>query len=128
MLATPARLDFGAIPRPAFGRAAQHLSAAPTPARARAAARHRHAARTAAELLPELPAPGESVHALMTGHFDLCQVITAVVDRHRRRRPPPGLPAPENRDPVLLEAERGRPPRPARRPPRAAPHPARVGV
>lgn len=36
-------------------------------------------ARTAAELLPELPAQGEAIHALMTGTYDLCQVIVATV-------------------------------------------------
>ena len=36
-------------------------------------------AKTAAELLPELPQPGEVVHALMLGTFDLCQVISATV-------------------------------------------------
>ncbi|HVK07514.1 MAG TPA: hypothetical protein VM597_01935, partial [Gemmataceae bacterium] len=61
--------------------AAQHLPAHHAPHRARAEARYRRAARTATELLPELPAPGESVHALMTGTFDLCQVITATVPR-----------------------------------------------
>ena len=74
-------MDFAAIPRPAFGRAAQHLPAAPPPTTTRAAARHLRAARTAADLLPDLPRPGESVHALMTGTFDLCQVLVAVVAR-----------------------------------------------
>jgi hypothetical protein len=32
-------------------------------------------------LLPDLPGPGESVHALMTGTFVLSQVITSVVRR-----------------------------------------------
>jgi hypothetical protein len=76
-----ARLDFGAIPRPAFGRAAQHLPATPPPRKSKAAARYRRAARTATALLPDLPGPGEAVHALMTGTFDLCQVITSVVGR-----------------------------------------------
>ncbi|MFO0803469.1 MAG: hypothetical protein U0791_10155 [Gemmataceae bacterium] len=39
------------------------------------------AARTAAELLPDLPEPGEAVHALMLGTFDLMQVITATIRR-----------------------------------------------
>lgn len=70
-------LVFGAIPRPAFGTAAQHL-AAPTRTTTRATRRYQRAARTAAELLPDLPRPGEAVHCLMLGTFDLCQVITAV--------------------------------------------------
>jgi hypothetical protein len=75
----PAPLSFASIPRPAFGRAVQHLDA---PAEAlrlttRADRRYTRAAKTAAELLPELPAPGETVHALMLGTFDQCQVIGA---------------------------------------------------
>lgn len=71
-------MDFAAIPKPAFGRAAQHL---PQPKRSRADARYQRAAKTAAELLPELPRPGESIHALMTGTYHLCQVVTATAER-----------------------------------------------
>jgi len=74
-------MDFSKIPRPAFGKAAQHTPATPSPLKAKAEARYQRAAKTAAELLPELPAKGEAVHALMLGTFDLCQVITAVVPR-----------------------------------------------
>jgi hypothetical protein len=73
--------SFGAIPRPAFGRAPQHLPGPPAPLKGKSAARYRRAARTAAALLPELPEPGESVHALMTGTYDLCQVVTATLKR-----------------------------------------------
>ncbi len=72
---------FGSIPRPAFGRDAQHLPPHATPLKAKAEAKYKRAAKTAAELLPELPEQGEVVHALMTGTFDLAQVITAVVPR-----------------------------------------------
>ena len=51
------------------------------PARTRAAVRRMRAARLAAELLPDLPAPGETVHALMSGRYDLAQVIVATVRR-----------------------------------------------
>lgn len=78
---TAATPRFADIPRPAFGRAAQHLPANPSPKKAKAEARYVRAAKTAAALLPDLPQPGESVHALMTGRFDLCQVITSVVAR-----------------------------------------------
>ena len=50
---------------------------AATPARTRAAARRMREARLAADLLPELPAPGETIHALMSGRYDLAQVIVA---------------------------------------------------
>jgi hypothetical protein len=73
-----ARTDFAAIPRPAFGRAAQHLA---TPHRARAAARRQRQAKTAADLMTDLPGPGETVHALMTGGYDLGQVVNTVATR-----------------------------------------------
>ena len=75
-----APLSFGSIPRPAFGSARQHLDAPTgTPPRltTKADRRYMRAATLAAELLPELPQPGETVHALMLGTFDLCQVIGA---------------------------------------------------
>jgi len=75
-------LSFASIPRPAFGSAAQHLDAPPR-LTTKADRRHVRAAKTAAELLPDLPQPGEAVHALMLGTFDLCQVITATVRRFR---------------------------------------------
>lgn len=71
--------NFAAITRPVFGRAAQNQPAPPKPLRTKAEARYQRAARTAAELLPELPEPGEAVHALMLGTFDLMQVITATM-------------------------------------------------
>jgi hypothetical protein len=74
-------MDFTTVPRPAFGRAAQHLPTHATPYKAKAEAIYRRAAKTAAELLPELPERGEIVHALMLGTFDLAQVITATVPR-----------------------------------------------
>ena len=73
----PAPLSFATIPHPAFGSAKQHLDA-PNPRKTtKADRRYQRAAKTAAELVPELPQPGEAVHALMLGTFDLCQVITA---------------------------------------------------
>ena len=76
----PAPLSFGSIPRPAFGSAKQHLDApagAPPRLTTKADRRYTRAALLAAELLPERPRPGEAVHALMLGTFDLCQVIGA---------------------------------------------------
>jgi hypothetical protein len=81
MFTPSAPLNFGAIPRPAFGKAAQHQPGTPSPKRTRAEARYMRAAKTAAELLPELPKPGESIHCLMLGAFDLCQVIAATIHR-----------------------------------------------
>ncbi|MBX9622701.1 MAG: hypothetical protein K2X82_02700 [Gemmataceae bacterium] len=69
-------MDFARIPRPAF--AAGPRPPAPGPLVTRAAARRLRQAAAAADLLPDLPAPGEAVHALMTGFYDLGQVIAAV--------------------------------------------------
>lgn len=78
MVDRPAPLSFGSIPRPAFGRAAQHLPQEPTPQRVttKAEARYARAATLAADFLPELPAVGTAVHGVMLGTFDLCQLIT----------------------------------------------------
>ncbi len=73
----PAPLSFATLPRPAFGRAAQHVETTAPRLTTRPDRRHQRAALLAAELLPELPAPGETVHSLMLGTFDLCQVIGA---------------------------------------------------
>ena len=79
-------MNFADIPRPAFGRAAQHQPATPSPLKGKALVRHRHVARAAAELLPELPGPGEHVHCLMTGFYDLAQVVVDVARRTNPRR------------------------------------------
>lgn len=68
-------------PRPAFGTRPGHDRATPAPLRGKAKARHRRAAKAAAELCPDLPAPGEHVHCLMTGYFDLAQVVIDVARR-----------------------------------------------
>jgi hypothetical protein len=79
-------MDFAAIPRPAFGRAAQHQPAHPSPMKGKALARHRLAAKKAADLLPDIPDTGEHVHALMTGFYDLAQVVCDVARRTNPRR------------------------------------------
>ena len=79
-------MDFSAIPRPVFGRAAQHAQSVATPVlKGKAAARHRLAARQAADLCPDLPGPGEHCHCLMTGFFDLAQVVVDVARRVKPR-------------------------------------------
>ena len=72
-------MPFVAPPRIAFGRKAEPTD---TPARTRATGRRMHAAKLAAQLLPELPAVGESIRAVMGGNYDLAQVIAATVKRH----------------------------------------------
>lgn len=73
---------FGAV-RTVFGRSEQ-VAAAPPPIigpTTKAAVRTLRNARTAAELLPELPQSGESIHAVMLGFYDLTQVLGATLDR-----------------------------------------------
>ena len=79
-------MDFGAIPRPVFGRAAQHVQPThPQVMRGKAAARHRQAARQAADLCPDLPGIGEHCHCMMTGFYDLAQVVVDVARRVKPR-------------------------------------------
>jgi hypothetical protein len=53
--------------------------------RFRAELRRRAQLRAAADVLPHLPGPGESVHTLLTGTFDFLLVLTCVI----RSRPAP---------------------------------------
>ena len=73
---------FSGIPRPAFGRAAQHVADFPKPHKAKSNAKRMAQAKTAAALVADLPAIGESLHCLMTGQYDLTQVIAAVTATH----------------------------------------------
>ena len=75
----PTRPDFAAFPRPAFGRHAQHAEA-PAPHTSKAAARRLRMLHEARDLLDALPAPGEAVHAIQTGRFDLAVLLTAILD------------------------------------------------
>jgi hypothetical protein len=45
----------------------------------RASLRRKAQLRAAAEVLPHLPGPGESVHTLLTGTFDFALVLTCVI-------------------------------------------------
>jgi hypothetical protein len=51
----------------------------------KAALRRKAQLRAAAEVLPHLPGPGESVHTLLTGAFDFLLVLTCVI----QQRPAP---------------------------------------
>ena len=85
-------MDFSAIPRPAFGRHAQHAEdKAPGVHQAKAVARRAMMFREARELLSALPGPGEAVHAIMTGRYDLCCCWSALLDLHPRRAAGCGL-------------------------------------
>jgi hypothetical protein len=76
-------MNFAAIPRPAFGRHAQHAEEPKTSVfAAKAAARRALMFREAKELLSALPGPGEAVHAVMTGAYDLMLLLVALLDLH----------------------------------------------
>ena len=79
-------MDFASIPRPVFGRSAATEAPKGTPVlKGKAAARHRRMVQAAAELCPDLPQAGEHVHCLMTGFFDLAQVVVDVARRIKPR-------------------------------------------
>ncbi len=74
--------SFGFAKRPAFGRASRHLQTDELASKSvRGLKRRMRAAQSASELLPELPQPGEAIHCLMQGYFDLCQVLTITAKR-----------------------------------------------
>ncbi len=65
-------------PRPTFGRHPTQ-DAFPTPLVGKAAGRRTAMLGQAAEVLAVLPGPGETLHALMTGRYDLMHLIAALV-------------------------------------------------
>jgi hypothetical protein len=48
----------------------------------RASLRRKAQLKRAAEVVPHLPGPGESLHALLTGYFDFALVLTCVLRSH----------------------------------------------
>ena len=76
---------FAALPRPLFG-LRQHADerAGPTAVVVRGSARRHAMLAEANGVLGVLPAPGESVHVLMTGRFDLLLVVPLLLDRYGR--------------------------------------------
>jgi hypothetical protein len=76
-------MDFSAIPRPAFGRHQQHAEdQTPSVFKGKTAARRALMFKEASALLSALPGPGESVHAIMTGRYDLMLLLVALLDLH----------------------------------------------
>jgi hypothetical protein len=76
-------MDFSAIPRPAFGRHAQHAEdKVPAVHTVKAAARRAMMFKEAKELLSQLPTPGDAVHGVMTGTYDLMLLLVALLDLH----------------------------------------------
>src|SRR5262245_33147461 len=73
-------MRFGRGKAPSF----KHKGGTGLPRAHLAAARRRYAAmlREAGDILPRLPAPGESLHALMTGLYDFMTVVGLVITTH----------------------------------------------
>ncbi len=73
---------FAAAARSPFARPQGPEADAVPPAKLTRAQRRRTAALAeAADVLPHLPGPGEALHALMTGRFDLCHLLLCVLDK-----------------------------------------------
>ena len=53
----------------------------PTPTRSKAARRRVACVREAAAVLDALPEPGEALHALMTGRYDLTDLLAVLIER-----------------------------------------------
>jgi hypothetical protein len=84
MFSQTARPTFGT--RVAFGRHAQTADdRGPGTLTVKAAARRALMFREARELLTALPGPGECVHGVMLGTFDLMVLISAIIDMHPAR-------------------------------------------
>jgi hypothetical protein len=80
---TPQRIDFTALarPRPLDAAAATDADDTPTPATFRAKARRAAMLKDAGEVVRFIPAPGESLHAVMSGTYDLMMVLVAILQR-----------------------------------------------
>jgi hypothetical protein len=75
-------MDFKTTMMPlSFGRTSQPGKDVPTPTTSRSANRRAAALREAADILTLIPAPGESLHALMTGRYDLTDLLEVLLDR-----------------------------------------------
>jgi hypothetical protein len=76
----PPKIDFAALGRPAFGRHAQHAEPTPHKGKSQAAARRMRMLREARDVLDALPSPGEATHTVVSGRFDMCLLLVAVLD------------------------------------------------
>src|SRR4051812_30428168 len=68
-------------PRVQFGRSAQAGDALPAPILGKGAARRTAQLAEAADLLKNLPEPGQSLHCIQSGRFDLMHALVVLVDR-----------------------------------------------
>src|SRR5206468_3799802 len=77
------RVDFRALARPPRALDAAMSTDAgdtPTPATFKAKARRAAMLRDAAAVVPVLPGPGESLHAVMSGTYDLMMVLVSILE------------------------------------------------
>jgi hypothetical protein len=77
---TAPRPLFGAAPRVSFGQRPTG-DGLPAPLVDHAAARRTAQLAEAADALTVLPGPGETVHCLMTGRYDLMHLLVCLIDR-----------------------------------------------
>jgi hypothetical protein len=68
-------------PRPRFGRPPAADNGPPAPHAAKAAARRTAQLAEVRDALAVLPGPGEAVHCLMTGRYDLMHLLVCLIDR-----------------------------------------------
>lgn len=68
-------------PRVTFGPARPNAAAVPPATLTRAAARGTALLAEAADVLTVLPGPGEALHALLTGRYDLMHLLVVLVER-----------------------------------------------
>jgi hypothetical protein len=73
-------MHFATAPRVTFARKPADAGL-PAPHAERAKARRAARLARAADALAVLPGPGEAVHALLTGRFDLMHLLVALIDR-----------------------------------------------
>src|ERR1051326_7633898 len=70
-----------ANPRPTFARDAAPDDERPRTHLSRAALRRQAALHEARQVLDVIPAPGHALHALVTGRYDLLQLVLCLIDR-----------------------------------------------
>lgn len=65
-----------------FGKPNAKTAGAPTPLSTQAMHRRAAMLKEAQDVLDHLPAPGESLHALMTGYYDLTMLLACIIEQH----------------------------------------------
>lgn len=76
------KINFGGIRRPAFGQGARPAEPPMPQHKGKALSRRMMMFKEAASLLSALPAPGEAVHCVTSGRYDLAVLVAALIDQH----------------------------------------------